>query len=1366
MTALSISAFPSVRTVGAVLPSEALVPAAELKLPGQSATDYELPPGTTISAAVARAWEVCLNAYRAWVLEREKRPEDDAAVALTRDKWLLPLLDVLGYGRPDQLRLQRGVETPAGVGDDEPTRYPLSHHRKWPGGEDELQVGVALHLVGAGVDLDVKTAGLAKRGPQGMVQELLNRHPRYLWGLLSNGHLLRVLRDASSLARGSYVEFDLDDIFTHQRFADFRLLFLTVHASRLTPALPSVTAIDEDAEEPVEAPTLSAETCWLERWRTTAIHDGARALTALRQNVARALAVLGTGFVAHPANDALRARLASSPHGTEDLHRALLRVAYRLLVLFVVEDRGLLHPPDTPDDVRARYADYFSTAKLRRFASSRPGTSHGDLWAAHLLVTDALADDGLPALGLPGLAAWLFDRDALDALADASISNRDLLAAVAALAQIHDPVTGVRRPVDYRNLGSEELGGVYEGLLAYVPRYDPAAREFTLQEAAGSDRKKSGSYYTPSALISLVLEEALDPLIVEARAARDPEAALLDLTVLDPACGSGHFLVAAARRIGQALAEVRTNEPEPGPSAVRAAVTDVVGRCIYGVDLNALAVEITKVALWLEAFDGSRPLPFLDSHVKLGNALLGTTPALLADGIPDAAFTVLPGDDKERTAKLKKRNKAERARGENQLTLETGDADAADRIAAQARTLEAGDDGSVEAARRRADAWRRFDEYDPDLTAARFVADAWCAAFVQPKDADSGVGITHGSLRRLAADPLDIDPGVGRIVEDTARAFRFFHWHLEFPTIFAVPEDGADPATGWTGGFSCVVGNPPWETLQVEDKQFFASVDRDDIADAKTAAIRRSMIEKLPSADRPLHDAYVEFQRTSEGTNHFLREGGRFPLTATGKLNTYAVFAETFRTMTGPTGAAGLVTPTGIATDKTTSAFFADLLASKSLLAFYDFENEAKIFPTVTNKFRFAVTSMSGPDRVATRTRLAFYTRHLTDVPQRRYEIAPEEVLLLNPNTGTMPVFRSRTDADLVLKIYANQLVLVRDSPLASPWGLSFRQGLFNMATDSDLFRGPESLNSGDFDGWSYQQPDDEDVPLYEAKMLSHFDHRFSTYRDATQAQLNKGTLPRVTAEQHDDPDIESIARYWVDRSVVEKRLAGVWDRDWLLGWRDITTPSNERTFVPSVFPMSAVGHAFPLAFPSSPEHGPLLHATWSSLVFDYVSRQKLSGTHMTYSVVQQLACPPPEVFERPCSWQPDVTLAAWVVPYVLELSYTSWRLRPYAREMHDHGPPFRWHPERRTLLRADLDAAFMHVYGLSRVETEHVLDSFFVVRKYEHRDLGEFRTRRLILDAYDRMAAAISRGGVGWTSLADTPAGLGPRHPPRQEPL
>lgn len=1368
MTALNV--FRAVRAVGTALPAEAIPRANELRMPGQSAEAYQLPPGMAVNGAIARAWEAMLAAHRSWRAALDRLPEGDAATKLTRDKWLLPLLYELGWGRPDVV--SGGLAVPPGLGETDAPHFPISHRLAWPDAADAV-AWVPLHLVGAGIDLDARTPGVAARAPQAMVQDYLNREDRALWAIVSNGHQLRLLRDASSLTRQSFVEFDLDAIFTDQLYADFRVLFLIVHASRYAPRLDdkaAKTAIDsEDSDGEAEVETEAAEpkldNCWLERWRTTAIDDGARALLNLQHGIAAALQELGTGFVAHPANVALREALAAATDADRDLQRALLRIAYRLIVLFVVEDRDLLHRADVPESARSMYANFFSTARLRQLAGEPIGGWHTDLWEAHQIVTDALSGDGLPTLGLSGLGASLFSRDAMSILDGAKLPNRALLAAVRTLAQIDDPITGLPRPVDYRNLDSEELGGMYEGLLAYTPRYHADERAFTLDVAVGNERKKSGSYYTPSELIALVLEEALDPLIDEAIRQPDAEKAILDLTVVDPACGSGHFVVAAARRLATTLATVRTGETEPTPSALRAATADVIERCVYGVDLNDLAIEITKVALWLEAFDPDRPFPFLDAHFRVGNALLGTTPELLRHNIPDTAFVALGDDDKEWTKKLKARNKSERQADQDQLTLSFGSETLnveTSQFTKAAQDADTGTVATIAALRARADAWRRL-EADPDLVAAKLVADAWCAAFVQPKTGatTSGQGITHATVRTLAEAPESVPDTLIAQVNSLARQYRFFHWHLEFPGIFTVPDDGtADAGTGSTGGFSCVVGNPPWERVKIQDKEFFGNAGRVDIEGAATAAIRKRMIDKLVDDDPDLYRAYLAALRQSDGTAYLLLKSGRYPFTGQGDVNTYSVFAETMRTVAGPDGAAGIITPTGLATDKTTAPFFADTLSNHRLYAFYDFENEAKIFRDVDHRVRFAVTTMTGIHRTVRRTKFAFLNRHVSDVPEKRFQLAAKEVLALNPNTGTLPMFRSRKDADITLGIYSRHPVLIRDDdPGGNPWGLSFAT-LFHMANDSGLFHTADDLADADFNGWSYTRGNKEYVPLYEAKMLSHFDHRFSTYKGATQAQLNVGSLPRLTDEQHDDPNHESVPRYWVERSEVTTALGNGRDEQWLTGWRKIARASDARTFVPYLFPNSAAGDSCLLWILDTPELAALLVGAASSLVFDYIARQKLAGANMQYFIVKQMACPLPSSFDAPTTWCQSKPVASWLIPYLVELDYTSHSLRPFAGRFGYDGPPFRWNPERRALLRADLDAGFLHIYGLDRDEAEHVLDSFPVIRKYEERDLGDYRTKRLVLEAYDRMAEAIANGGTGWKPLADPPAGHGPRHP------
>ncbi|GAA4401901.1 N-6 DNA methylase [Fodinibacter luteus] len=1328
------SDFTTVRTVGGLIPPDLLsrVISGDHQLSGLSSSDYHL-AGESPREAANRAWSYLTGVWVAYREALHRLPDGDPAVGLTREKWLLQLLREFGYGRV--------TTTPAGGLTIADRSFPVSH----------LWGSTPIHLLGWGVDLDKRTKGVpgaADRAPHAMVQEALNRTDDYLYAFLSNGRVLRLLRDSTSLSGQSYLEFDLEAMFEGEVFSDFVLLFLLLHQSRVE----------------IRAADGAASDCWLETWRTTTIAAGTRALTLLRGGVQAAIEALGTGFLQHPASVELRRRIDEREARVEDLHHALLRLVYRLLFLFVAEDRGALLSVEASTEARKRYVDFFSTARLRRLALRRRGTKHTDLWAALTLVITALGDEkGQPALGLPGIGG-LYDPHEADALLmDAQLPNDALLAAVRSLSVVQ-PKGQPKQSVDYRNLGAEELGSIYESLLELVPRHNSAEQAFTLETLAGNDRKTTGSYYTPSSLIDLVLDEALDPLLDEAERAAEPESALLAMTVCDPACGSGHFLVAAARRIAERLATVRTGETDLTPSDVQDALHDVVGRCIYGVDLNPMAAELAKVSLWLEAMTPGRPLSFLDSHIKVGNALLGTTPALLAQGIPDDAFVALTGDDKRVVTTLKKQNKRERDEGQDSLF------DATEAAVSNADLRSALSDAVPKKVRSLVDiheASRRYAAYlfSPELARERLRADAWCGAFVQPKT-DVDVPITTSTIR--AIEEGTVDERHSSAVQARAAEYRFFHWWLEFPEVFEVSAATATEPNGSRGGFTAMVGNPPWERIKLQEQEFFAQRDA-TVASAANAVARKRLIKTLSETNPILSAEWEAASRQAEAMTHLIRKSGRYPLCGVGDINTYSIFAELFRSSIARNGRLGIITPTGLATDATTSAFFADTVKHQRLAAFYDFENEAKIFQGVHNQFRFALTAITGGTPVHD-VHLAFYTRYVADTIARRYALSPEEVLMLNPNTGTLPVFRTRRDAEITLGIYRRFPVLVNDADNTNPWGLRFAS-LFHMANDSGLFETEESLSDygAEFDGWAWSKGPKKWLPLYEAKMLSHWDHRYSTYEGATQAQLNKGTLPRLTDSQHDDPTKEPLARYWVAEPDVAEAIGDRWDRGWFLGWRDITNASNERTFILSAIPRSAVGARFNLILPGDKSNAPNLQAALSSYISDFIARQKMSGAALTQFIIKQLACPAPEDFTVPLPGVSDSSLACWIRSRLPELTYTSRRIAAYARDCtgaepaSDLGPPFRWIPERREALRAELDAAMFHLYGLARDEVAHVMDSFFVVRKYDERDHGEFRTKRLILEIYDAMAEAAAGGGV-YESLLDPPAGEGPRHAAREE--
>jgi hypothetical protein len=1287
------STFETIRSEGALLPPDLLqrITARDKELDGLRGEDYGLPPNEPLNEAIVRSYNRLLGAWGSFQEARARLPEDDPGTSITRDRFTLVLLQELGFGR---------VQTATAVELDGKS-YPVSH--AWG--------HVPLHLLGCNVPLGTRSTGVAgasTQSPHGIVQELLNRSEDRLWGIASNGLELRLLRDNSSLTRQAFVSFDLEQLFEGDVYADFALLWMLCHASRF------------EGERPHES--------WLERWSQEAARQGTRALEGLRSGVEEAISALGSGFLAPGRNAEFKQALRSNDLTAQDYYRELLRLVYRLLFLFVAEDRKLLHAPEASDDAKERYRSWYSTERLRRLAERRRGTKHADLWEGLLLVMRSLGrDEGSQPLGLPALGSFLWSQEAIAHLERASLPNGALLEAVRSLATIREGK--VLRSVDYRNLGAEELGSVYESLLELHPELDVDAGKFNLSTAAGNERKTTGSYYTPSSLISCLLDSALDP-VLEA-AAEEGEEAVLNLKVCDPACGSGHFLVAAGHRIAKRLATLRTGDEEPSPEATRAALRDVVSHCLYGVDLNPMAVELCKVSLWMEALDPGRPLSFLDAHIKCGNSLLGTTIALLNEGVPDEAFKAIEGDDKDIAKSLRKQNKMER---DGQLTFEDLAGDLVMSLEEKAEALDDASDDTPEGLREKERLFAALGQSDA-YDRARLAMDAWCAAFVQQTQPDVP-RITTSTVRRSASG--DGAPETAGEVRRLATEYGFFHWEVEYPQVF-----GRD-----AGGFDVVLGNPPWETVQLTEKEFFAG--HPEIADARNAAARKRLIAALETEDPPLYAAYLAALRSVEATNHLVREGGRYALTARGKINTYALFADLMRSLIGCRGRVGCIVPTGIATDATTQFLFRELVGTRSLASLLSFENEAFIFPSIHHATKFCLVTISGAGR-APEAELVFFARQVSEIYDagRRFTLASDDFALLNPNTRTCPTFRGRRDAELTKAIYRRVPVLVREGdPDGNPWGVSFMQGLFNMASASDLF---------------HTEPGDSRVPLYEGKMIHLFDHRFGTYEAQTEAQAAQGKLPELTDDQHSDPDLTVHPRYWVHEPEVQARLVGRWDKDWLLGWRRSSSSVSSRTMVCSVLPRVAVGDSLFLMFPTA---GPVdcLVACLSSFALDYVMRQKFGGLNASYYILEQLAVAGRTAFDQSAAWFHSASLEDWCRARVIELVYTASNIEPFARDHGYDGPPFCWDPERRALLRAELDAAFFHIYGLERDDVDYIMDTFWVVRDRDVKAHGEYRTKRLILEIYDELAEAIFTDRPYQTRLDPPPADRRVAHSPQPQ--
>jgi hypothetical protein len=1309
----SRTTFTTIRTEGALLPPDILtrIAAACRDLGGLTEATYHL-SGEKFGEATNRAWNRLQSAWVGFQSARQSLPTGDAGTTVTRERWLLPLFQLLDFGR---LQIAKSQEIGGKT-------YTISHG--WQ--------HVPIHFVGFRVDLDTRANKTSS--PHSLLQEFLNRSEGHLWGIVSNGLRLRLLRDNVSLTRQAYVEFDLEAMMSGEAYSDFVLLWLLLHQSRF------------EGERP--------ELDWIEKWSQAARTEGVRVLDGLSDGVQQAIEALGQGALSHPANTVLLEALKSGVLAKQDYYRELLRLVYRLLFLFVAEDRELLLDPNAAPEARERYRRHYATTRIRSLAVQRVGSRHDDLYRVVKLVMNKLAGDGCPELALPALGSFLFSSRSTPHLDACEIPNRELLKAFRSLA-VTQTKQG-RRTVDYKNLGAEELGSVYESLLELHPVVDTTAASFELKVAAGSERKKTGSYYTPSSLISVLLDSAVDPVLAEASRQPDPERAILNLKVLDPACGSGHFLIAAAHRIAKSLASVRSGDEEPAPEAVRHALRDVIGHSIYGVDLNPMAVELCKVSLWMEALEPGKPLSFLEHRIQVGNSLLGTTPRLMSGGIPDEAFQPLEGDTKEACTKWRKVNKSERKAAELKAAKFAFEDYPFIKLGNLAQSLMALDnlgDDTIAGIRAKSEIYEQLVGSGSFLD-AKVLADAWCAAFVWRKDSLYDYPITEEVFRRVENNPQTIAPAMRNEIEHLAREYHFFHWHLAFPDVFHVPPPDQEPESkesGWSGGFDVVLGNPPWERVKLQEKEWFAERSP-EIANVPNAAARRRLIEALKADDPALSKQFLDDLRKAEGESHFISNSGRYPLCGRGDINTYAIFAEGMRSLLSPVGRFGCVLPSGIATDDTTKFFFQDVVEKKSLVSLFDFENKG-IFPGVHNSYKFCLfTSGAGLRRTAEAAEFVFFAHAVDDLrdPERRFILSSEEITLLNPNTHTCPVFRSRRDANLCLFVHRRHDVILREEGTIPASHKMRVTRMFDMNKQRDLFKTGDELTAAGmtFANGYFRGPGPRYLRLLEGKTFTSFDHRLAVPGIRSEGGMRTGTATELTEEQHNNPGFLVQTTLYIDEQILDRWAQGRLTRRYSLGFMDVTSATNHRTAVCAILPDAATDYSVRLVMPAiyDPYHVACLAGLFNSFVFDYLVRQKLQGLHLSDYITYQLAVPTKDAL---------LDLSGFVLPRVLELTYTAWDLEAFAMECGWSCPPFRWDEERRFLLRCELDAAFFHLYFGSEAEwcrqpedltkafltprhaVSYIMETFPIVkRREEQRFRGDFRTKRVILEIYDTIAA------------------------------
>lgn len=1327
-------AFSAIRIEGGLLAADFLGRVARFEATGQVEADYDIPKGLKLRDEIGRYWKIALNLWQDFQAGQQRTDHD--AHSFTSKDFLEPFCrHVLGFTdiqAVGQITLAERI-------------FPIGYQAV----AGQVPLVFAAHTLGMEQSDARFGDGYRRRSPFLLAQEYLNVEDKCLWAIVSNGLKLRILRDNPSLTRPAYIEVDLESIFNEERYPDFTALWLLAHATRFGSHQAARSGHPAD--------------CHLERWRNTSQASGIRARERLRDGVGEALRALGTGFISHSKNTALREQLDSGALTAQAYYEQLLRLIYRFIFLATLEDRQdeqrgtpLVFAPDADESVQELFLRGYSLNRLRAHAAKcRHYDRYSDLWQGLGIAFAGLAK-GQPALGLPALGG-LFTAEQCSHLDGAQLENRYLLQAVFGLCFFREGAVLTR--VNYRDMGSEELGSVYESLLELVPvvSISGGSRRFSFvgdEEKAstkGNARKLSGSYYTPDSLVQELIKSALEPVIAQTLQAnpQQPVKALLGLTVCDPACGSGHFLLAAARRIAEEVARLNASEGNPLQSDYRHALREVVAHCIYGVDKNPMAVELAKTALWLEAYTPDRPLTFLDHHLRCGDALLGVLdPTILENGIPGKAFDALSGDDKAVVKALKKANSdalkaIEKSKANALHMLSLGFENAAETL-----SLEALPDDTLEAIAAKRAAFAQVEAHAAQ-SRARIAADLFVAAFVLPKTPTNQSLVPTSQDLWLVMNGSAPRPGVQAAATQAAHDAQAFHWQLAFPQIFSPRPQAGEGAGERVSGFDVLLGNPPWERIKLQEEEFFATRSP-LVAESQHKAERGQRIELLKQgmllhtlypeveaaqglippnqAEQQLFADFISARRSAEASSLYAHDSGRYPLTGVGDVNTYALFAETFAQLMSELGRAGFIVPVGIATDDSTKAYFREISQHRKLATLLAFENEEFIFPAIHHSTRFCILTLG---RVET-AEFVFFARKPSQVhdPRRRFTLTPEEFNLINPNTRTCPVFRSNKDAELTKKLYRATPVLIEEGEIEkNPWGIRFMT-MFHMSNDSGLF---------------YNEAGENRMPLYEAKMIHQFDHRWATYQPSSTGASGGSEVDSCdcTDDEKANSNFAVTPRYWVDATEVNQRLADKgWERGWLMGWRDITSAHVLRTVIASVIPKTGVGNKLPLIFPDtsrSVREVAALYANFAALCFDFVARQKIGGMTLNYFYAKQFPVLPPEHY-TPADLD-------FIVPRVLELTYTAHDLKPWAEDLGYDGEPFPWNPDRRALLRAELDSYYAKLYSLTRDELRYILDpadvmgddypseTFRVLKNSEMRQFGEYRTARLVLREFDRMA-------------------------------
>lgn len=1346
---------------GNLISEEILQKIDKAETQGQLTTDFGFEQASNIRGEIEYAWSRIKLDWKHFSERHQNLPVNDAYGTTLSRKWMEQFFSSIGFELSRQKNSLQG---------DNNKTYNISHTAE---NIDQLPIHIVGFVEPNHPDkntLDVKTSGGTSRfSPHGTMQEYLNV-TEHLYGIATNGLFLRLIRDSGRLIKLTYLEFDIKRMLDEDKYSEFTLLFRLIHASRFP----------NKKEE--------ADQCLLEKYYQDSIETGNRIRNGLSMAVKESLIALGKGFLQHDENMALREKIQSGHLIPKNYYRQLLRIIYRFLFLMVTEERDLIYDHEDKSDAIQRfkkiYFKYYSIARLRKLSESNYlyESQFTDLWQG-LVNTFQLFEEGGNGkkLGLQPLAGDLFSYRAIEDLQNSSINNKLLLECVKNLNEFRDENKNLVS-INYRSLDVEELGSVYEGLLELHPVIEnieatnPAQINFTFHE--GTDRKTTGSYYTSPELVNELIKSALIPVIEErlkenSVSKESQVKALLKLKVCDAAAGSGHMLLAAARTIAWYMARVQSGEDNPAPSLYRSSLREVIQHCIYAVDYNPDAVELCKLALWLEGHNSGKPLSFLDHKIRNGNSLVGVTDLnVLQKGIPEDAYNPVTGDDKQVCQWYKKLAKEEnKPRMQISLDFESVNAPEIEttEFAAEYRKIEDLPENSVEETKEKANRFNKLRsnaQWYKDWNACNL----WTAAFFNTyTNVDDPYVTTPAKLKTYLKNTAGIDARIISRATSLAMEHKFFHWQIEFPDVFE------------QGGFDVMLGNPPWEIVELKEQEFFSTRDL-SIAEAEDKSERTKLIKELEIINHNLFIDYYSESHYYDSFRKFLKVSGRNHLTAFGRINMYSSFAENYYYLLNKNGRCGIIVPTGLVTDDGNKNFFLQLVNSNSLVSLFDFQNSTKngkFFQDVHPQYKFSLITLS-KNKIRI-NKLGFYLESVAEIlsKEKIFSLVSEDFFKVNPNTKNCPVFRAKSEAEICLKIYKNSTIIINHDLNTNPWNIFLRQGLFNMTSDSKLFRKIDQLaiSLKDIHGNVIKYLNEIFLPLYEGKSISIYNHRYASI------EINSNNFQRTavqkfsTYQELENSNFVTLPEFWVSEETVRK-FSGENNIKWYVGYKRTTTAVSERTLEMSVIPFVAVGEKISIITFGDTKKNlvPLFIGNLNSLVLDFIAKQKTGYVNLAQFVFEQFPIISPSQYSKL-----EMLL---IIPYVIEITYTSWDIKAFADdvwkeadedlkaaitkqweenksntgghkwtppnwcELDNEGcplPPFKWDENRRAVLKAELDAIYAKLYGLTTEELRYILDpqdvygadfpgeTFRVLKEKEIRLYGEYRTKRLVLEAWEK---------------------------------